>query len=78
MLKNVVRGVMSHIRDVYVVHCIDKRVFISIPLTHEKGMMFQSARIENGELIIQGKMPIKSQSVNNQDLKEFIETSEKS
>ena len=57
MLKNVVRGVMSHIRDVYVVHCIDKRVFISIPLTHEKGMMFQSARIENGELIIQGKMP---------------------
>jgi len=57
MLKNVGQVVMSHIRDVSVLHAIDKRVFITVPLYFEKGMIFQSARIECGELIIQGKMP---------------------
>lgn len=49
--------IMSHVRDVKVVHSIDKRVFISVPLYFEKGMIFQSARIDCGELIIEGKMP---------------------
>jgi hypothetical protein len=57
MLKNVGQVVMSHIRDVSVLHAIDKRVFITVPLYFEKGMIFQSARIECGELIIEGKMP---------------------
>lgn len=62
MLKNVGQVVMSHIRDVSVLHAIDKRVFITVPLYFEKGMIFQSARIECGELIIEGKMP---KSLNN-------------
>jgi hypothetical protein len=57
MLKNVARVVMSHVRDVSVIHAIDKRVFITVPLYFEKGMIFQSARIDNGELIILGKLP---------------------
>jgi hypothetical protein len=57
MFKNVGQVVMSHIRDVSVLHAIDKRVFITVPLYFEKGMIFQSARIECGELIIEGKMP---------------------
>jgi len=48
---------MSHTRDVSVLHAIDKRVFITVPLYFEKGMIFQSARVECGELIIEGKMP---------------------
>jgi len=48
---------MSHTRDVSVLHAIDKRIFITVPLYFEKGMIFQSARIECGELIIQGVLP---------------------
>jgi hypothetical protein len=57
MLKNGVRMLMSHTRDVSVLHAIDKRVFITVPLYFEKGMIFQSARVECGQLIIEGKMP---------------------
>jgi hypothetical protein len=61
-MKNGVKLIMSHVRDVKVVHSIDKRVFISVPLYFEKGMIFQSARIDCGELIIEGKMPTQSLS----------------
>ena len=56
---------MSHVRDVSVLHAIDKRVFITVPLYFEKGMIFQSARIECGELIIEGKMPTKPLNTTN-------------
>lgn len=46
--------VMSHARDVNVLHAIDNRVFITIPLYFEKNFIFQSARVENGELIVLG------------------------
>jgi hypothetical protein len=62
MLKNGVRMIMSHTRDVSVLHAIDKRVFITVPLYFEKGMIFQSARVECGQLIIEGKMPTASSS----------------
>lgn len=48
--------VMSHVRDVRVCHTISDKVFISIPLYFEKGMVFQNARIECGELIVEGKL----------------------
>jgi len=51
---------MSHTRDVSVLHAIDKRVFITVPLYFEKGMVFQSARVECGELIIEGRLPTAS------------------
>jgi hypothetical protein len=57
MLKNVASVVMSHVRDVNIIHAIDKRVFITIPLYFEKGFIFQSARVENGELIVKGVLP---------------------
>ena len=68
-MKNGVKLIMSHVRDVKVVHSIDKRVFISVPLYFEKGMIFQSARIDCGELIIEGKMP--TQSLSNTSQKAF-------
>ena len=48
---------MSHTRDICVQHAIDNRVFITVPLYFEKGMILQSARIENGQLIVLGKLP---------------------
>jgi hypothetical protein len=57
MLRNGFQYVMSHTRDVSVLHAIDKRIFITVPLYFEKGMILQNARIECGELIIEGKMP---------------------
>jgi hypothetical protein len=56
MLKNGVRMIMSHTRDVSVLHAIDKRVFITVPLYFEKGLIFQSARVEGDQLIILGKL----------------------
>jgi hypothetical protein len=57
---------MSHTRDICVRHAIDKRVFITVPLYFEKGMILQNARIECGELIIEGKMPTASSSTTQQ------------
>jgi hypothetical protein len=56
MLKNVI-GLIHHIRDVSVIHAIDKRVFITVPLTNEKGFVIKNTRIECGQLIIEGKLP---------------------
>ena len=47
---------MFHVRDASVIHAIDKRVFITVPLHFEKNMIIKSARIECGELIIEGKL----------------------
>ena len=57
MLKNFGRVVGSHVRDVLVCRAVDNRVFITVPLYFEKDFVFQSARVECGELIITGKMP---------------------
>jgi len=57
MLKKGFEIAMSHARDVSVLHAIDNRVFITVPLYFEKNFMFQSARVENGELIILGTVP---------------------
>ena len=51
-----VKAVMTHAREVNVIHTITNKVFITIPLYFEKQMVFQSARIECGELIIEGKL----------------------
>jgi len=55
-MNNVQRAIMTHTREVYVIHTITNKVFITIPLYFEKQMIFQSARIECGELIIEGKL----------------------
>ena len=49
-------SIMSHAREVHVIHTITNKVFITVPLYFEKQMTFQSARIECGELIIEGKL----------------------
>lgn len=56
MLQNGIRMLMVHVRDASVIHAIDKRVFITVPLHFEKNMIIKSARIECGELIIEGKL----------------------
>jgi hypothetical protein len=48
--------VMTHVRDVRVCHTITDKVFISVPLYFEKGMVFQNARISCNELIIEGRL----------------------
>jgi len=55
-VRRIAQVAMSHVRDVNVVHTISNKVFISVPLYFEKGMIFQSARIQDGELIIEGKI----------------------
>ena len=55
-VRRIAQVAMSHVRDVKVVHTISNKVFISVPLYFEKGMIFQSARVQDGELIIEGKI----------------------
>ena len=55
-VRRMAQVAMSHVRDVKVVHTISNKVFISVPLYFEKGMIFQSARVQDGELIIEGKI----------------------
>ena len=66
MLKNAFRAIMSHTRDATVLHAIDNRIFITIPLYSEKSMIIQSTRIENGQLIILGKLPKSKSDVSEQ------------
>jgi len=55
-VRRIAQVAMSHVRDVKVVHTITNKVFISVPLYFEKEMIFQSARVQGGELIIEGKI----------------------
>lgn len=55
-VRRIAQVAMSHARDVNVIHTISNKVFITIPLYFEKEMIFQSARVRGGELIIEGKI----------------------
>ena len=64
-LINYSKAVMTHSRDITVVHTIDKRIFFDIPLMsggQEKGMQFKRVRIEAGRMIVEA---IKSSDTNN-------------
>jgi len=55
-VRRIAQVAMSHVRDVNVVQTISNKVFITVPLYFEKEMIFQSARVQGGELIIEGKI----------------------
>ena len=55
MVINYAKAVMSHTRDITVIHTIDKRIFFDIPLHFEKGMVVETVRVESGRLIIIAK-----------------------
>jgi hypothetical protein len=70
MLKQLInysKAVMSHSRDITVIHTIDNRVFFDIPLYFEKGMQFKRIRIESGRMIIEA-IKGKSSDTNNERL----------
>jgi len=54
-LINYSKSVMSHTRDITVIHTIDKRIFFDIPLYFEKGMQVETVRVEDGRLIVIAK-----------------------
>ena len=57
-LINYSKSVMSHTRDITVIHTIDKRIFFDIPLMsggQEKGMLVETVRVEDGRLIVIAK-----------------------
>jgi len=62
---NYSKAVMTHSRDITVVHTIDKRIFFDIPLYFEKGMQFKCVRIEAGRMVVEA---IKSSDTNNERL----------
>jgi hypothetical protein len=57
-LINYSKSVMSHARDITVIHTIDKRIFFDIPLYFEKGMLVETVRVEDGRLIVIAKPSI--------------------
>jgi hypothetical protein len=63
-LINYSKAVMSHSRDITVIHTIDKRIFFDIPLNFEKGMQFKRVRIEDGRMVIEA-IKQKSSDTNN-------------
>jgi len=68
MLKQLInysKAVMSHSRDITVIHTIDNRIFFDIPLNFEKGMQFKRIRIESGRMIIEASKE-KSSDTNNE------------
>ena len=50
--------VMSHCRDIYVVHTISNKVIFDIPLHFEKDLLFKDIRIETGRMIVTCEKPI--------------------
>jgi hypothetical protein len=66
-LINYSKAVMSHSRDITVIHTIDKRIFFDIPLYFEKGMQFKNIRIEGGRMVIEA-IKQKSSDTNNERL----------
>jgi hypothetical protein len=70
MLKHLInysKAVMSHSRDITVIHTIDNRIFFDIPLNFEKGMQFKNVRIEGGRMVIEA-IKGKSCDTNNERL----------
>ncbi len=55
-VRRMAQVAMSHARDVKVIHTISNKVFITVPLYFEKGMIVQNAWIQDGELIVEGKI----------------------
>lgn len=49
--------VMSHCRDIYVVHTISNKVIFDIPLHFEKDLLFKDIRIETGRMIVTCEKP---------------------
>lgn len=66
-LINYSKAVMSHSRDITVIHTIDRRIFFDIPLNFEKGMEFKRIRIEGGRMVIEA-LKGKSSDTNNERL----------
>jgi len=53
MFRVLSKAVMSHIRDIQVIHTIDRRVFYDIPLYFdEKRIEIKDCRVENGRIIV--------------------------
>ena len=46
------KNVMSHTRDIYVVHTVSNKVIFDIPLHFEKDIWFKDIRIETGRMIV--------------------------
>jgi hypothetical protein len=52
------KAVMSHVRDIRVIHTVDRRVFFDIPLYFdEKALMVKECRIESGRIVIETIKP---------------------
>lgn len=52
------KAVMSHVRDISVIHTIDKRVFFDIPLYFdEKQLQIKECRVEGGRIVITALKP---------------------
>ena len=53
MFRILSKAVMSHVRDIQVIHTIDRRVFYDIPLYFdEKQIEIKDCRVENGRIIV--------------------------
>ena len=51
-LINFSKVAMTHKRDIMVVHTVDKRIFVDIPLYSEEGMIIRETVIEKGRMIV--------------------------
>ena len=52
------KAVMSHVRDINVIHTVDRRVFFDITLYFdEKGLVVKECRIESGRIVIETIKP---------------------
>ena len=56
------KNVMSHTRDIYVVHTVSNKVIFDIPLHFEKDIWFKDIRIETGRMIVTCEKPISKES----------------
>jgi len=58
MVSYLGKAVMSHVRDISVIHTVDRRVFFDIPLHFdEKGLVVKECRIESGRIVIETLKP---------------------
>jgi len=58
MVSYLGKAVMSHVRDINVIHTVDRRVFFDIPLYFdEKGLVVKDCRIESGRIVIETLKP---------------------
>ena len=58
MMSYLGKAVMSHVRDINVIHTVDRRVFFDITLYFdEKGLVVKECRIESGRIVIETIKP---------------------